>query len=131
MTQTDYREIIYRQIFKLDTLSRNYYQELFNLISLLLEETEREDLAKQIIGFRQLFDNGEGDLPTFFVLENAFFDMKLHSRTFIKIRNKGSFKKIRYDEVSEKLNEVKQWCFQKLYAVHKNIRFSSIANQTA
>lgn len=131
LTQVDYREIVYRQIFKLDTLGRNYHQELFNLIGLLLDDVERKELAGQIVEFRMIFDDGNHNLPTLYALESAFFDMRLHNRTFIKIRTKMAFKKIRYSEVSEKLNDIKQWCLQKLYAVQKNIRFSSIANQTA
>jgi len=126
LSQVDYREIVYRQIFKLDTLGRNYYQEFFSLISLLLTEPEREELASQIVEFRKMFDDGGGKLPTFFLLESSFYEMRLHGRTFVKLRTAGAFKKIKYGEIAEKLNDVKQWCLAKLYEVQKNIRFSSL-----
>lgn len=126
MTQVDYREIIYRQIFKLDSLGRSYYQDLFSLISLLLEEAERDELAEKIIEFRQMFDGGGDTLPTFFALENAFYEMRVYNRKFVKLRTETSFKKIFYSQISESLNGIKNWCFQKLYNIQKSIRFSAL-----
>jgi hypothetical protein len=126
MTQIDYREIIYRQIFKLDSMGRSYYQDLFNLVSLLINEDEREELALMIVKFRTMFDNDAGKLPTFFALENAFYEMRVYNRKFVKLRTENAFKKIFYSQIAENLNEIKNWCFQKLYDIQKSIRFSAL-----
>lgn len=127
MSQIDHREIVYRQIFKLDMHGKNYYQDLIHLVGLLLSDDERNELAQKIIDVRHMFDDGIGDeLPSFFALENAFYDMTLNKRTFIKMRTKDGFRKIQYHQIAEKFNALKNWLFQKLYEVQKTIRFSNL-----
>jgi len=132
MVQFDYREIIYRKIHNLDTLDRNYHQSFFNLIGLLLGEEDRQELAEMIYDLRKFFDNGAGEFPTFYALESALYNMRLYRRNFIKIRMKGGgFKKILLSSIDEKLNEIKQWCFERMYQIQKEIRFSGPAGTMA
>ena len=127
MAQVDYREILYIKIHKLDTLDRNYLQNFFNLIGLLLNTKDREELALMILDFRKEFDNGSGSIPTFYALESALYNMRNYRKNFIKIKfANGGFKKVMYAGIDKKVNGIKQWCFEKLYEIQKDIRFSGI-----
>ena len=124
--QVDYRELLYRKIFSLDEHSPTYYQQLFRLVSLLLNEDEKDYLAEMIVEVREKFENVDGVVPSFFDLEQAFYDMKVFGRKFIKIRTEAGFKRIYFHDISRELNGIQNWCFERLFEVQKSIRFTNV-----
>ena len=126
MSQIDSRELNYREIFQLDKHSSTYYQDLVNLISLMMTDKERDELTEKIFNLREMLDNGTGELPSFFVLENAFYNMKTRNRSFIKLKLENGFKKITFMDLSQKFYDLQQFCFIKLRSLQKDIRFSNI-----
>jgi len=120
----DHREIIYRKIFSLDSLDRQYYQNFFNLMMLLMDESQREELSVMIYELRELFANGDS-IPSFYIVQDSLYNAKAQGRQYVKVGRGSSGLRVSCFEAEEKLNEIKLWCLNILYKLQKDIRFTS------
>lgn len=125
-SQIDYRELLYRKVFSLDEHGSTYYQSLFRYVSLLVSEVEKDELSEKIVEFRRKFLNADEIAPTFFDLEDSFYNMKVYGKKFIKIRTTSGFTRIYFHEIARELNTIQSWCFDKLFEVQKSIRFTNV-----